>query len=135
MIFTCTFQENNDLTLVAVGRNEWSLLNDPQSIEGKVFNNGLNDVLNYNLNWQIDGGTVTTENITPTYPYPTYSSFFAEAGAFTLTTAGQHELKIWVSHPNGVTDSNNSNDTITMTTKRSGLASSKTSFVREIYTY
>ena len=105
--------DDNDLKLVAIARNEWSLLNDVQDIKGRIFNNGFNTISSYDLNWQIDGGAINTENKTVNL-LTTYTNNIEELAAFSLTTVGLHELKIWVSNPNGMTDSHPENDTITM---------------------
>ncbi|MEO9533239.1 MAG: T9SS type A sorting domain-containing protein [Crocinitomicaceae bacterium] len=106
--------DDNDLKLVAIRRNEWSLLNENQDIKGGVFNNGLNTISSFDLNWQLDAGTINTENFSFNLA-PTYTNYIEQLDAYALNTTGEHELKIWVSNPNGMTDSNPNNDTITMT--------------------
>lgn len=105
----------NDLKLVAVGRNEWSLLNDEQAIEGRLFNNGLNTISSYDLNWQLDNGPVNSLNAVYNLA-PTYTTYFEELDAFMLSSVGSHDLKVWVSNPNGSSDTHPENDTIYMTT-------------------
>lgn len=82
----------------------------PTEIKGVLRNNGINTLTSFDLNWQVDGGTVHTQN------YSTQNIASGQELSFVHSdiwdaTGGSHSVKVWVSNTN-VTDSDLSNDEI-----------------------
>lgn len=74
-----------------------------------VKNNGTGTINTYKINYQIDGGSVTTTTITT--PLPGGGSVTLPLGTLTIPT-GNHILTVYTSDPNGTIDPLPSNDTI-----------------------
>lgn len=86
-----------------------------------IRNHGVNNLTQVNINYQIDGGTV--ETLPWTGNLATYEKDTVDLSAFTLS-AGVFDFISYTSLPNGVADSNISNDS----TGRSFTVSSTTLF-------
>jgi len=74
-----------------------------QDITGAIANMGLNDITSADINWQVDGGTTYTMNVSG------LSLSIGDAHDFThddvyTATPGDHSLKVWVSNVNGAGD-------------------------------
>lgn len=80
-------------------------------IKGTVKNEGFNTITSFDLNWQVDGGAVNTQNYTGQSLAPGQELNFSHSTLWT-STPGAHSVKTWVSNTN-VTDANNTNDEIT----------------------
>ncbi len=72
---------------------------------------GAQPVTSLKINYQIDGGAVTTVNWTGNLLRN--ETFTFELPSANLGAVGTHVLKAWVSEPNGLTDGNPANDTLT----------------------
>ena len=80
-------------------------------VTGSLKNEGLNTLTSFDLNWQVDGGTVSTQNYSGQNIGPGQTFNFTHEDAW-AAVAGAYELKVWVSNPN-VTDVDASNDELT----------------------
>lgn len=80
-------------------------------IKGLIRNNGANTLTSFDLNWQVDGGTVQTQNYTGQSLMPGQELNFVHADLWDAV-GGNHAVKVWVSNTN-VSDSNASNNEIT----------------------
>src|SRR5690606_12731525 len=79
-------------------------------VKGVLINLGINPITSFDLNWQVDGGEVHTQNYT--------GQNIASGQQFNFThsdnwnaTGGGHNLRVWVSNTN-VTDVNPGNNEI-----------------------
>jgi len=103
--------ENNDVAMYASTVSDIVTEGDVD-ITGTIANFGSNQITTFDINWQIDNGTVNTENITG------LTLDFGQTYNFTHGTqwnasVGSYNLKMWVSNMNGIGDDNNpANDTI-----------------------
>lgn len=76
----------------------------------EIFNRGQNPLTSLDINWQVDAGAVMTQP---------WTGSLASLGTIveTLPTQaiapGNHDIKIWTSNPNGVSDDDPTNDTLT----------------------
>lgn len=83
------------------------------SITGSVKNNGQNSISSFSVNYSLDGGVVHTT------PVAGQSLAFGDTYDFSCAqvwnaTAGNYELKSWISDVNSATDLENSNDSLSM---------------------
>src|SRR5690606_12990336 len=76
-------------------------------------NEGLNNLTSFDLNWQVDGGAVNTQNYNGQNIAPGQSFNFTHSDPW-AATPGAFELKVWVSNTN-VTDVNAANNELTKT--------------------
>lgn len=104
----------NDLGVGAVGLSSIIMGNTANNITGSFKNNGSNVVNTATLNWQVDGGTTYSQNLTglnlaagATYNY-THSTQWTP-------TPGTYSLKVWVSNPNGSADNYLADNEVTKT--------------------
>ncbi len=77
-----------------------------------IMNYGTSNLTSVDVNYQIDGGAITTYNWSGLLPYQQSDTF--TVGTIN-TMPGVLELKVWTSNPNSVNDTINSNDTTTIT--------------------
>lgn len=113
----------NDLGLQTVNLPS-IIVGGSNNIAGSFKNNGLNVVNTAILNWQVDGGTVYSQNLTglnlavgATYNY-THSTQWT-------VTPGAYSLKVWVSNPNGSTDNYLADNEITKTIRVASNSTAK----------
>jgi len=88
----------------------------PLPIPCIVANNGSNPISSFKLNYQVNGGEIFVQDFDNINP-PLVNGTTMEATHNTQwspTTAGDYEIKVWVSNPNGGPDQVTSNDTIIM---------------------
>jgi len=79
-------------------------------IKGTVSNLGINPITSFDLNWQVDGGEVHTQNYNGQNITSGQNFNFTHADIW-AATGGEHNVNVWVSNTN-VTDSDSSNDTM-----------------------
>lgn len=102
----------NDAALTQIAVPDYVAIGD-QNVTGKLTNFGVSNITQLNLNYQVDGGSVQTTNLTGlnistgnTYNFTCTPPWTAEAG--------DKSLKVWVSNLNGTgIDDDLSNDTLT----------------------
>lgn len=85
-------------------------------IEVKVVNNGINKLDSVRINWSVNG--VLQKPVFVTSAIDTIKSTAGNTMDVTLDSAlvltkGKHIIKVWTSHPNGVADTLNLDDTLT----------------------
>ena len=86
----------------------------------QVNNDGLNAVANYSIAWELNG--ISQSNISITSPLDTVNGVGANSANVTLGnvlfSAGQTtNIKAWTFNPNGVSDTSNFNDTLSIVLK------------------
>lgn len=80
-------------------------------IKGIITNNGSATISNYDINYQIDNGSVVTQNVSGASITTGQSVNFTHSTPYT-TVVGLHIIDVWVSNPNGNPDVVPSNDTL-----------------------
>ncbi len=111
-----TASDSFDLEMTNLNIPNLSPINQNTDIKGTITNQGTETITSYNLNYQVDNGSVVTQNITGANiaSFQTYN--FTHSTPF-VATAGMHTIAVWTSNINGHIDQNPSNDTlITQTT-------------------
>lgn len=93
----------NDLGMDSVTVASTLMNNATTSITGTFKNNGSNVVNTATLNWQVDAGTVYSQNLTGLNLASGATYTFTHTNQWTPTT-GNYSLKVWVSNPNGSAD-------------------------------
>ena len=87
-------------------------INQNTDVKGTITNQGTETITSYDLHYQVDNGTVVTQNVTGVSIASFQSINFTHSTPY-VATAGMHEFKVWTSNLNGNTDQNPSNDTLT----------------------
>jgi hypothetical protein len=82
-------------------------------VKGTYQNQGSNAITALTIKWQIDGGTVNTQNLTGINIASYQSQNFTHSVSWTPTTTNAYNLKCWVEAPNGLSDDDTTNDTLT----------------------
>ena len=101
--------DSDDLTLESIDMDAFAAQGDVE-IKCTVKNVGLNNATSFDLNYQVDGGDVVTENVdgVDLQTADGYNHTFATAWS---TTPGDYTLDVWVSNFNGNGDDDDtSND-------------------------
>jgi hypothetical protein len=93
----------NDLGLETVNVAPIILTGSANTIAGSFKNNGSNTVTSATLNWQVDSGTIYTQNLTGLNVAAGATYNYSHTDQWTPTT-GNYSLKVWVSNPNGSAD-------------------------------
>lgn len=89
-------------------------------VDGSIMNFSSSNLTNMTVNWTLNGYGPYSEN------FAGYNLNFLETGSFlfsipkqmggnTIQVAGENQLMVWISNPNGLPDINNSNDTLSTT--------------------
>ena len=103
----------NDAAVTILDVPQYQMINQAMQVKGTIQNQGLNTITALNLSYQINGGTVNTQNLTGL----TLTSFqnhpFNHTTSWTPTATGVYNLKVWVDSPNGQVDDDKTNDTLT----------------------
>lgn len=114
----------NDLGVDTVSLSPIVMGNTAHTITGAFKNNGSNVVNTATLNWQVDGGTIYSQNLTglnlasgATYNYSHTTQW--------TPTPGTYALKVWVSNPNGSTDNYLADNEITKTIRVASNSTAK----------
>jgi thiol-disulfide isomerase/thioredoxin len=107
---------NYDLAGINSNIQEYVLNNTPLTITGTLRNFGGTTITAMRLNYQVNGGTVVSQNLTGLNIAATQSYNFSHGTAWTPNTIGNNTIKIWADELNGNADQFNSNDTIYVTT-------------------
>ncbi len=101
--------EPNDAQMQAINSPTGTNCATSITPEIEVFNRGQNALTSFNVNWSLDQGPTQTQAWTGNLP---------SLGTVTITlpttpiNAGNHDLVIWTSDPNGVNDDDPTNDTL-----------------------
>lgn len=113
----------NDASLAGINSPSGSVCAASITPEFDLFNNGQNTITSIDVNWQIDAGTVMTQ---------AWTGSLASLATTTITlpsqavAPGNHDITIWTTNPNGVSDDDPTNDTMsvnfTLTTAPAGTA-------------
>ena len=80
---------------------------------GAFENIGSSTITELNVNWQLDNGSIQTDNLTGLSIAPYASYDFTHSKQFTLSNAGAYSITVWTDNLNLQTDENVANDTLT----------------------
>jgi len=81
-------------------------------VKGSLENIGSSTITELNVNWQLDNGSIQTDNLTGLSIAP-YSSYeFTHSKQFTLSDAGAYSITVWTDNLNSQSDGNVVNDTL-----------------------
>jgi hypothetical protein len=94
----------NDLGMQSISLGSTIVGNAPSAITGSFRNNGSSAVNSAVLNWQVDNGVVNTQNLTGLNVASGATYNFSHSVTWS-PTVGLYNLKVWVTSPNGLTDS------------------------------
>lgn len=105
----------SDAALIRMETPKESINAGLDSVCVKLRNWGGLAIDSVDIDWEVDGVLQPTvaRKFTPSLK-PTDSSAVIKLGNYTFTT-GYHTIRIWTKNPNGVTDADRRNDTITKT--------------------
>lgn len=84
-----------------------------QTISTRIYNYGAATLTSATINWRINNVTQTPFNWTGNVASNTLSAPVT-IGTFTFASGTTYNMKFWTSNPNGVTDQNFINDTLTL---------------------
>lgn len=100
------------------------------SIKGMMDNLQM-PLTSVDINYSVNGGTVQTMSASNLSVAPGGSYSFTHNAAFTPSVDGAYVVKAWTSNPNGGSDANNANDTITSTFFATSNPSPRTVYIEE----
>lgn len=101
---------NKDAALISLGATP-TYFSDPSEVKGTIMNMGLSTITDFDIQWQLDGGTIYTSNFTG------LSLATQQAYDFTCTDLinamiGGHNVQVWIKNVNGSPDDFHGNDTL-----------------------
>lgn len=106
-------QKSNDLKLESIDiPTDVALADGAVNIGTLVRNLGTNTVSNYKLNYMVNGGSVVTDSYNSSIVTGARKSNNLQT-SWTPTTAGEYEITVFSTNPNGNADEDGTNDTIT----------------------
>lgn len=109
-----------DAGMYSVSATPYAAFGQEIHVDGSMMNFSSLNLTNITVNWTLNGYGPYSENIAG------YNLGFLETGSFlfsipkqiggnTIQVAGENQLMVWLSNPNGLPDINNSNDTLSTT--------------------
>ncbi len=100
--------DNSDIAMQSIDVLPYAEQGDVE-IECTVHNIGLSAITSFDLNYQVDGGSVVTENVSSVNLQTTdsYNYTFTDEWA---ATSGSHALDVWISNVNGSGDDDDTNN-------------------------
>lgn len=101
---------SRDAALVEISQPNDTTGIGTRPVKVKIKNWGTNTLSSLTLNWSVDGSMQTAHSWTGTLANLAESNEI-NIGSYNFTS-GQHNIKVWVSNPNGSSDLNSSNDTL-----------------------
>ena len=106
-------QPTNSVVMIDVGSDKYLKLNNaPYTISGNMRNLGSALLSSYDLVYQINNDAPVVDNVTGkaigTFSNDTYS----HSTTWNPTAAGDYTIKVWVANPNGGSDPDMSDDTV-----------------------
>jgi hypothetical protein len=105
-----------DLKAIEVDIDEYlTFSNAPFTMAAEYLNQGADTVMDVDFNYQVDGGTVVTTNLTGLQMMSFDTETFSVANSWTPAGPGTYQIKIWTDNVNGDTDFDPTNDTLMAT--------------------
>lgn len=112
-----------DVSLESVNVNPY-ILTGAHNITGSFKNYGSSTITSATLNWQIDGGTIYSQNLTGINVATGATYNYSHTNQWT-PSSGNYSLKVWISNPNGTTDNFLADNETTKTIKVATNSTSK----------
>ncbi len=111
----------DDVGLLAINYPLQPFMSGVNTVFIKFINNGADTLTSMQVDWEVDGIMQPTYMWTGLLPSAgTYDSL--DIGEFDFAPYQTHDIKVWVSQPNGMTDGLASNDTLFLDNLYPGLA-------------
>ncbi|MEN8224016.1 MAG: Omp28-related outer membrane protein [Bacteroidota bacterium] len=104
----------NDAALLYIEKYNFVLLHDTIRFKGLIQNLGANDLTAVKLNWRVNGGSVCSQDITSMSLSPLDTASFLHSTPWVPSTQESFNIDMWVTDPNGLSDDNPLNDTLSM---------------------
>ena len=122
----------NDIQLSEIDVKDVCLSPSQIDIKGMISNLSSDEITSLDINWSINGGTTHTDNLTSLSIDPFTGVYnFTHSVQADITDVDLYNLKVWVSNPNGIIDSNLSNDTLSTTISGLSLIPEKNVLIEE----
>ncbi len=113
----------DDISVTSIANPSGAICTSSDSIKVKVTNEGTNSVTGFDVEWSVNGTSQTTYSHTGTVA--SGASVTVNLGQYTYGTGSSFDFVFRSDDPNGNTDNNAANDTLT-TTLNKGLTGSYT---------
>ncbi len=104
--------QNDDAQMVSINMQDISATQGNTNIAGTLKNMGANTMTSVDLNYQVNGGTVYTQNLTGLSIAPGATYNYSHTTPWNATP-GQYTIKVFTSNPNGNSDTDMTNDEVT----------------------
>lgn len=101
--------QNDDAQMATIGLPTISTVQGNTNITGTIKNSGANAITSIDLMWQINDGPIHTQTVSgiDIAPGATYNYTHAEQWN---ATPGQYVIRVWAANPNGVADTDATNN-------------------------
>ena len=121
-----------DVEIFKMDIYKYQPINNEININGVFLNNGIDALTSVDIAYSVNGGTPVAQSLTSTGLGAGLGLIsFNFSQKLTLTEAGDYNIKVWLSNPNGSDDANLSNDTISVLISALGYAPVKHVFGEE----
>jgi parallel beta-helix repeat protein len=118
---------NNNTGVDAVVSPTAPLTAGTQDVVVRIKNYGGNTLTSANVSYKVNGGTAKTIAWTGSLaPCDTISVYFTGANQYNFASGGSYSIKAYTDGPNGTTDANANNDTVTTSTYCTGMSGAYT---------
>ena len=103
----------NDIMMSSINLADFIAIGNTDII-GTVKNLGTNQINSFDLNWQVDGGIINTENVSGLSLNTDDTYDYTHGTQWISTIIGEYNLNVWASNMNeiGVDDDSPNNDTL-----------------------
>lgn len=121
-----------DMSAESITTKEYLGINSaPFAVDGILKNNGGATITNFDLNYNVDNGTVVSAAITGVNIEPLDEYVFSHPTLWDPGSVGSYEIKVWASNLNGNPDENTVNDTTAKTVNVVDSIAKKTVIIEE----
>jgi len=118
---------NNNTGVEAVVSPTAPLTAGTQNVVVRIKNYGGNTLTSANVSYKVNGGTAKTIAWTGSLaPCDTVSVYFTGVNQYNFASGGSYSIKAYTDGPNGTTDANANNDTVTTSTYCTGMSGAYT---------
>ncbi|MFT3793627.1 T9SS type A sorting domain-containing protein [Flavobacterium sp.] len=105
--------QENDAEMSSVVMSDIFATTGSTAITGQFKNMGANALTSVDLKWQVNDGTIHTQNLTGLNVTPGASYTYNHTDVWNDTPGENYNVKVWTENPNGTTDSDNTNNQVT----------------------
>lgn len=108
-------QPANDIEMVSIDVPQYLILGKaPFKIEGMLKNLGTSALTNYDLEYTVNGGAAVSANISGQNVATFKTGSFTHTNRWTPAAAGKYTITVTAKNPNGATDPDMTNNTLTV---------------------